>query len=304
MTTIQHTTFFGSGRHSRWEPPPSHSPSDPGSPSIHEEDNNLVFTLSSTLAQKSAAVIKSTPKPSALCSSQSTPSFPKFSKLPTELRLQIWNHALTCQPSRTISLEASSRTPWSALSFHPQKSPVPLLTTCYESREVAKTRYRKGFYNMYLIPKTDLQFVKSHVLPGSNGMPLPVVHHLNLHRVVDEDVDLVAVLFSPTLMDAPRPWMRKEAEALVEIVHALASCGASQLNVWIVIQDADKQGEEGRKLVENMRDAVDEHLGDYLEEVEMAGLKVLPELGVVMGPFAEDVDEWLFVGMESEIWMA
>lgn len=84
--------------------------------------------------------------------SPSFDSFPLFRKLPTELRLRIWRHALP--GPRLVNVIAAYNhkedTPWriDAARFIPtRRFPDQILYACWESREVARKHYQLCLLN-------------------------------------------------------------------------------------------------------------------------------------------------------------
>jgi len=76
-------------------------------------------------------------------------SFPKFSKLPTELHLQIWKHV--CFHTRNINILARRGTLSPKFVYYSSRSPPPAtLHTCSESRHEELKWYKLGFGTVYV----------------------------------------------------------------------------------------------------------------------------------------------------------
>ena len=89
-----------------------------------------------------------------------------FPKLPTEIRLQIWEDTLALEGSRVVEIKIHKEFEYDNQRAFPRYSttrPTPLLYVCHESREVALKNYQLYFGVVPFNPIIDTLYLSSEV---------------------------------------------------------------------------------------------------------------------------------------------
>lgn len=109
---------------------------------------------------------------------------------------------------------------------------------------------------------------------------MPKTSGWNHYRIIDKDVEHVAVFFSPVNIDE-LVW---QTAKLIQTIHCIAGCRTIGGTVYILVHDLDG-GEEGKHQVRRISQVVTEHMQSYLEAAKKAGVVVMSVIMIMSVPF-------------------
>lgn len=122
-------------------------------------------------------------------------SFPLFPKLPTEIRLMVWNFSLE---GRTVEIK------WTESRGFFSRVPTPIaLRVCQDSRDAVKSKYPLSFGNVIYKPSTvfnyaldtlyidqDVQHQALHFLASLSAEEISQIKHLAIDSFLNEDWEI------------------------------------------------------------------------------------------------------------------
>lgn len=163
-----------------------------------------------------------------------------FGKLPKELQLEIWQHAL--QDARIMQLEAKVN----YARYRVKKEPSPLLSTCRDSRALVlareKTNLRLGKICEAFVsfnPYVDILFLTEHEVWMRHPL-IATLHPIdNPVDIEDDNTQTAAIYYS--VEDTDKQHVSLDMTNLKEAIGLLIDSAMTIKRLWIVVQ----QGQSG-----------------------------------------------------------